>query len=119
MILKLQVSDFRAIIALLFQNYAPFSMYSLTIILYQAPGSLDLVLTWGTLFSFSHSGKVLFRVENIMRKGEIAFDKQFSFSHNVFNNYISLLCQNAVLYGNWLTLCHTIQNFSNPETESF
>ena len=48
--------------------------------------------------------KVPYRVENIVRKGEIACYKQFLlFSHNVFHSYISLVCQNAALHGNGLT----------------
>ena len=35
-------------------------------------------------------------------KGEIACNKQFLHSHNVFHSYISLLCQNAALCGNEL-----------------
>ena len=41
-------------------------------------------------------------MENIVRKGRIAFYKQFSFSHNVFHSYISLMHQNAALCGNGL-----------------
>ena len=46
--------------------------------------------------------KVLDRVENIVRKGEIACYKQFLLSDNVFHSYISLVCQNAALCGNGL-----------------
>ena len=42
------------------------------------------------------------RVENIVRKGEIACSSNFSFSHNVFHSYISLVRQNAALCGNGL-----------------
>ena len=38
-----------------------------------------------------------------MRKGEIAYNKQFLLSHNVFHSYISLVHQNVALCGNWLT----------------
>ena len=37
-----------------------------------------------------------------MRKGEIACYKQFSFSHNIFHSYISLIHQNAALCGHGL-----------------
>ena len=37
-----------------------------------------------------------YRVENIVRKGEIA-------CHNGFHGYISLVCQNVAFYGNELT----------------
>ena len=42
------------------------------------------------------------RVENIVRKGEIAFTSNFSFSHDVFHSYISLEHQNAALCENGL-----------------
>ena len=50
-----------------------------------------------------------YRVENIVRKGEIACSSNFSFSHNVFHSSISLVCQNAALCGNGLmdTTSHT------------
>ena len=41
-------------------------------------------------------------VENIVRIGEIACDKQFSFSNKVFHSYISLVRQIAALCGNGL-----------------
>ena len=41
----------------------------------------------------------------MVRKGEIACYKQFSFSHNVFHSYISLMRQNAALCGNGLNIC--------------
>ena len=45
-----------------------------------------------------------YMVENIVRKGEIACYKQyFSFSHNVFHIYISLVRQNETLCGNGIT----------------
>ena len=43
-------------------------------------------------------------VENIVRKGEIACSSNFSFSHNVFHSYISLVLQNVALYGNGLRM---------------
>ena len=46
---------------------------------------------------------MLFRVENIVKRGEIASYKQFLISHNVFHNYVSLVHQNAAFCGNWLT----------------
>ena len=43
-------------------------------------------------------------MENIVRKGEIAYYKQFLlFSHYVFQSYISLVHQNAALCGNGLS----------------
>ena len=51
-------------------------------------------------------------VENIVRKGEIACDKQFLFSHNVFHSYISLVCQNAALCGNGLNSDHDYSGFN-------
>ena len=47
---------------------------------------------------------VSYRVESIVRKGEIACYKQFLLSHNVFHSYISLVRQNAVLGGNGLNI---------------
>ena len=41
----------------------------------------------------------------MVRKGENACYKQFSFSHNVFHSYISLMRQNATLCGNGLNIC--------------
>ena len=35
--------------------------------------------------------KVAYKVENIVRKGEIACYNNFSFSHNGFHSYISLV----------------------------
>ena len=37
-------------------------------------------------------------------KEKLLDTSNFSFSHNVFHNYMSLVCQNAVLCGNELTL---------------
>ena len=42
-----------------------------------------------------------------MRKGEIARNMQFPFSHNVFYRYISLVRQIALLCGNGLALPQT------------
>ena len=55
-------------------------------------------------FSFSHSVfKVPYRVENIVRKGEICLFQAISpFSHNIFQSYISLVRQNTALCGNGL-----------------
>ena len=41
-----------------------------------------------------------YRIENIVRIGEIACNKQFLLSYNVFQSYISLARQNAALCGN-------------------
>ena len=48
-----------------------------------------------------------YRVENIVRKGEIACYKQFLFFSQCFPSYISLVRQNAVLCGNGFTLFQT------------
>ena len=53
-----------------------------------------------------NENKYQYRVENIVRKAEIACYKQFSFSHNVFHSYISLVHQNAAFCGNGL-ICET------------
>ena len=47
---------------------------------------------------------MLYRVENIARKGELLVTSNFSFSHNGFHSYISLVHQNVVLCGNGLKL---------------
>ena len=41
-------------------------------------------------------------VENIVRKEKLLVSSNFSFSHDVFHSYISLMHQNAALYGNGL-----------------
>ena len=46
---------------------------------------------------------MLYRVENIVIKGEIAVTSNFSFSHNILHSYISYVRQNVALYGNGLT----------------
>ena len=53
---------------------------------------------------FQHAFKMPQRVENIVRNGEIACYKQFLHSHNVFQSYISVVCKNAALCGNALSL---------------
>ena len=53
-----------------------------------------------------------YRVENIVRKGEIACCKQFLLSHIYFHSYKSIEHQNAALCGNGLTLSQ-MTNF-NP-----
>ena len=45
-----------------------------------------------------------YKVENIVRTGEIACYKQFLLSHHVFHCYISLVHQNAALCKNGLSL---------------
>ena len=52
------------------------------------------------------------RVKNIVRNGEIACYKQFSFSHNVFYSCIALVRQKVALCGNGLRC-------SNPEDQIF
>ena len=53
-------------------------------------------------------------MENIVRKGEIAFTTNYSFSHNVFHSYKSSLCQTVVLYGNGLNVnCCVNSGFEN------
>ena len=51
---------------------------------------------------------VPYRVENIVRKGAIACNKQFLLFHNVFYSYISLKPENAALCGNGLTPAYTV-----------
>ena len=41
-------------------------------------------------------------VENIVSKEKLLVISNFSFSHNVFHSYISLVCQNEALCGNGL-----------------
>ena len=43
-----------------------------------------------------------YRVENIVRKEKLLVTSNFSFSHNIFHSYISLVHQNAALCGNGL-----------------
>ena len=49
------------------------------------------------------------RVENIVRKGEIACTSNFSFSHNVFKRILSQARQKVSLCGNGLKPTLTIQ----------
>ena len=42
----------------------------------------------------------------------------FSFSHNVFHSYISIVCQNAVLCGNGLTLYKTTKFWTGPRQQN-
>ena len=58
-------------------------------------------------------------VENTAGKGEIARYEEFSFSHSVFKRFVSQGRQKVSLYGNGLTLYHTIPTFKDPEKESF
>ena len=51
--------------------------------------------------------KVLYRVENIVRKGEIACYKQFLLFSQCFPQLFILMRQNAALCDNGLTLYHT------------
>ena len=55
-----------------------------------------------------------YRVENIMRKGEIACYKQFLLFSQCFNSYISLMHQNAALCGNGSNLLPHYRNFQQP-----
>ena len=48
--------------------------------------------------------KVPYRVQNTVRKGELLVTSNFSFSHNVFYNYIFLVRQNVALCGDGLRL---------------
>ena len=41
-------------------------------------------------------------MENIVRKEKLLVTSKFSFSHNVFHSYVSLVLQNAALCGNGL-----------------
>ena len=58
---------------------------------------------------------VPYRVENILRKGDITCHKQFlRFSHNVFQSYISQACQNAAFCGNGLIIILGVNEKSPP-----
>ena len=46
---------------------------------------------------------MLYRVQNIVRKGEIAYHKQFLLFSEFSYSYISLVCQNVGLCGNGLS----------------
>ena len=46
--------------------------------------------------------KVPFRVENFVKKEKLLVTSNFSFSHNVFHSFTSLVSQNAALCGNGL-----------------
>ena len=73
-----------------------------------------------------------YRVDNIVRKGEIACYKQFLL-FSLFSTAIYLYCvkmqhcvvmgsllrQNAALCNNGLTLYYTIPTFNNPGKEAF
>ena len=48
---------------------------------------------------------VPYRIENIVRKGEIACYKQFLLSLRCFHSYVSLVRQNGALCGNGL-ICY-------------
>ena len=48
-------------------------------------------------------------------KEKLLVTSNFSFSHNVFHSYISLVRQNAALCGNGFTLYHTIPTFNDPK----
>ena len=52
--------------------------------------------------------KVPYKVENIVRKEKLLVTSNFSFSHNVFYTYISLVRQNAALCGNEFSGCKHI-----------
>ena len=59
---------------------------------------------------------MLYRVENIVRKGEIACYKQFHLFSQCFpQQYIYLVDQNAALCGNWLkAFSHFTTRFRKP-----
>ena len=53
------------------------------------------------------------RVENIMRKGEVARESNFSFSRNVFKSCLLLICQNEYLWSKGLTdFCDSLRSLS-------
>ena len=57
-------------------------------------------------------------VESIVRIGEIVASN-FSFSHNVFHRYISLVRQNTTLCGTGLTHSHTMTPFDASGKQDF
>ena len=70
----------------------------------------DKILDWSKLKQIAddilkciqYEKQVPYRVENIVRKEKLLVTSNFSFSHNVFHSYISLVQQNVVLCGNGL-----------------
>ena len=70
----------------------------------------DKILDWSKLKQIpddilkyiQNEKQVLYKVENIVRKEKLLVSSNFSFSHNVFHSYISLVHQNAALSGNGL-----------------
>ena len=56
--------------------------------------------------------------KTLWEKGKLLVTSNFSFSHNFFHSYISLVRRNAALCGNGLTLYHTVQTF-NPSGKTF
>ena len=59
------------------------------------------------------------RVENIVRKGEIACTSNFSFSHNVFKRLLSQTRRKVSLCGNGLALYYTILTLTLSQTTNF
>ena len=57
--------------------------------------------------------KIPYRVENIVRNGEITCYKQY------LHSYISLVPQSGAFRGNGLTLYDKILSFNDPEEEGF
>ena len=56
-----------------------------------------------------------YKVGNIVRKEKLLDTSNFSFSHNVFHSYLSLVRQNAALCGNGLTRVtwNNLQSFTS------
>ena len=62
----------------------------------------------------------LYRVENIVRKGEIAcYFSNFSFSLTMFSKATDLAVQNVAMCGNGLIHSHTMTPFDAPEKQAF
>ena len=57
--------------------------------------------------------------KTLREKEKLLVTSNFSFSHNVFHSYISLVGQNAVLCGNGLTRSHTMTPFDAPGKQAF
>ena len=70
---------------------------------------LDKFIEKAKIRAFSYLATILLHVY---------FTSNFSFSHNVFHSYISLVSQNATLFCNGLTLYHT-PDFNDHEIDGF
>ena len=85
----------------------------------------DKILDWSKLKQvadnilkcISKEKLMSYRIENIVRKVEIACFKQFSFAHNVFHSYKSLVRQNAAMCCN--ELMHSAPLFTGMSHDLF